>query len=238
MFVAVAQNGSIDDSEYRVLRRTLLNGVQRKELIPNIVRECRSEGMMWTRMTMVASNGGSWAARRGFIWDEFRLLLDHLENDTVVPFGASFTTAARVHDFTSAQQAWAKAIARKDNDPDGAITAARTLIESVCKTILDDRSVEYDNNDLPALYKLVCKELSLSPSEHNEQIFKQILGGCKSVVQGIGRLRNVAGDSHGQGRTQYKAEPRHAELAVNLAGSMATFLIQTHVASWRKSEAA
>lgn len=239
MFVSIAQNGSIDDDEYRSLRRDLISRVHPPDLLPTLVRECRSGDMIWTKMTSIASYGGAWAARREFIWDDFRPLLDHLESSVVVPFESSFTSAARIHDFESAQRAWIKAISRKDNDPDGAITAARTLIEAVCKTILDDRGIEYSNgSDLPALYRAVCKELSLSPREHNEQLFKQILGGCKSVVEGIGGLRNVAGDSHGQGRKQYKAEARHAELAVNLAGSMATFLIQTHAASWNKSEAA
>lgn len=36
---------------------------------------------------------------------------------------------------------WTKALERRVSDPDGAITAARTLLESVCKHILDDRGV-------------------------------------------------------------------------------------------------
>ncbi len=108
------------------------------------------------------------------------------------------------------------------------------MLESVCKHILDDLRVPYeDSADLPALYSVTAKELQLSPSQHTEQIFRQILSGCHSVVQGLGSLRNKLSDSHGNGRIATKPASRHAELAVNLAGSMATFLIQT----WRnKSE--
>jgi Abortive infection C-terminus len=34
-------------------------------------------------------------------------------------------------------------------------------------------------------------------------------------------------DAHGKGKVPAKPEARHAELAVNLAGAMATFLVQT-----------
>lgn len=99
------------------------------------------------------------------------------------------------------------------------------------KTILDDRQIQYKPDaDLPDLYKAVSKELNLAAGAHTEQALKQILGGCHSVVVGVGSLRNKAGDAHGFGRKSYRPAPRHATLAVNLAGSMALFLIETHEA--------
>lgn len=74
-------------------------------------------------------------------------------------------------------------------------------------------------------------ELNLSPDQHSEKIFKQILGGCSGIVNGLGMLRNKHGDAHGYGPTANKPKPRHAELAVNLAGSMAIFLIQIYEAN-------
>ncbi|WP_420196198.1 abortive infection family protein [Idiomarina xiamenensis] len=75
---------------------------------------------------------------------------------------------------------------------------------------------------------MTAKELNLSPDQHNEQIFKQILGGCSGIVNGLGTLRNKLGDAHGKGKLPVKPQARHAELAVNLAGSMTLFLISTH----------
>jgi hypothetical protein len=69
--------------------------------------------------------------------------------------------------------------------------------------------------------------LGIAPSQRTEQIFKQILGGCTSVVEGLGALRNRVSDAYGQGLNKIKPASRHAELAVNLAGSMALFLIST-----------
>lgn len=105
---------------------------------------------------------------------------------------------------------------------------ARTLLESVCKHILDEMKVAYeDNADLPTLYRHTAHALNLAPSQHTEQVFKQILGGCTAVVEGLGSLRNRLSDSHGKGKGGAKPAPRHAELAVNLAGAVATFLLAT-----------
>jgi hypothetical protein len=43
----------------------------------------------------------------------------------------------------------------------------------------------------------------------------------------LAAIRNRVGDAHGQGRRPVKPKSRHAELAVNLAGTMASFLVST-----------
>ena len=77
---------------------------------------------------------------------------------------------------------------------------------------------------------MAAKVLNIAPSQHSEPIFKQILGGCTAVVEGLGALRNRLSDAHGQGKRPVRPAARHAELAVNLAGAMATFLVTTHAA--------
>ncbi len=132
------------------------------------------------------------------------------------------------YDPTGVHEAWAKALGRRDADPEGAITAAKSLLETVCKHILDGAGIEYgSSDDLPKLYNAVAEHLGIAPSQHSEQVFRSILGNCQSVVGNLAGLRNKLGDSHGQGKRYVKPLPRHAELAVNLAGSMAMFLIRT-----------
>jgi hypothetical protein len=84
------------------------------------------------------------------------------------------------------------------------------------------------DSDLPGLYKMAAKSLNIAPSQHSEPVFKQILGGCTAVVEGLGALRNRLSDAHGQGKRPVKPATRHAELAVNLAGAIAMFLVATH----------
>jgi len=124
---------------------------------------------------------------------------------------------------------WEKALERKKTDPEGAITTARTLIESILKHILDEKKIAYnENTDLSELYKEVAKSLNLAPEQHQEQIFKQILGGANGIISGLGSLRNKLGDAHGKSKTNIKPKERHGELAVNLAGTMALFLYKTY----------
>jgi Abortive infection C-terminus len=80
---------------------------------------------------------------------------------------------------------------------------------------------------LPKLYKLAAKTLRLAPDQYSEDVFKQILGGCATVIDGLGSLRNKFSDAHGRGRLPVRPAARHAELAVNLAGALALFLVST-----------
>lgn len=140
----------------------------------------------------------------------------------------------RKFDADGVRSVWEKALTRRHTDPDGAITTARTLLETVCKRILDEAGETYsDKDDLPALYRVVALKLQIAPSQHTEDAFKRILGGATSVVEGLGSLRNKIGDAHGQGGKPVRPSARHAQLAVNLAGAMATFLVETWAA--RKS---
>ncbi|WP_175241125.1 abortive infection family protein, partial [Burkholderia cenocepacia] len=86
-------------------------------------------------------------------------------------------------------------------------------------------------NCLWDIARLTSKALNLAPSQHTEGIFKQILGGCQSVVEGLGALRNRLSDAHGTGRRAIKPAPRHAELAVNLSGALALYLLETFLAN-------
>jgi len=133
------------------------------------------------------------------------------------------------------RNAWEKALNRSKLDPEGAITSARTLIESTCKHILDFRGIEYQiTSDLPALYSKTAHCLELAPSQQSEQIFRRILGSCQSMVEGLGALRNRLGDAHGRGQEKVLLDTKHAILAVELAGALATYLIKTHEAEIKR----
>ena len=123
---------------------------------------------------------------------------------------------------------WTAALDRRSTDPAGAITLARTLLEDVCRWMLEELDEQAANqDDLPTLYRKLAKALKLAPDDHSEQVFKQILGSCQQVVEQLGALRNKLGDAHGSGPRRVRPAARHAELAVNLAGSMSTFLVAT-----------
>ena len=155
-------------------------------------------------------------------------LIEYLEPHDRAPGIAPITETLETFDAEYVHAAWQKALDRRMKDPEGAITAARTLLETVCKHILDDTGITYpDDADLPKLWALAAEQTNLAPNQHQEGVFKAILGNCQSVVNNLGAIRNRVGDAHGQGRRPVKPKSRHAELAVNLAGSMASFLVAT-----------
>jgi hypothetical protein len=221
---ATGQHGLTDDDDYVRLRGELLADTTVASDLPRFVRSNRTLGDFWS---FIQPKFSTYRERRAYLTEEFDGLLTRLELGASPVEAVASAAMARL----SAEEVariWEKAVARRANDPEGAITAARTLVESVCKHILDEAAVGYpDNADLPALYGLVARELQLSPNQQSEQIFKQILGGCNSVVDGLAGLRNRLSDAHGRGRANVKPASRHAGLAVNLAGALATFLLET-----------
>ncbi len=226
LLIDYATGTKVEDDEYQKMRARLIEDHSISHLIPDLVKNYRSLKHFWP---FIKDQFSTYADRRNFIYDKFKPLLDYLENSNSVPSELSIDSILKKFDSQSIHSVWQRALERKSTDPEGAITLARTLLESVCKHILDDLKVDYNkkNIDLSALYKKTATELNLSTSQHTEEIFKQILGSCSGVINGLGDLRNKLGDAHGKGKNAVIPAPRHAELSVNLAGSMALFLVQT-----------
>ncbi|MCZ7555450.1 MAG: abortive infection family protein [Bacteroidia bacterium] len=219
-------DGPANNDHYVQLRKYFLEKPEHRVLVPTWVRTNRDLSQFWQFIKFKFS---TYAERREFVWSEFSPLLEAIESSTDVPHEIAFTEALKEFNSEQLIDLWNKNMDRKNTDPDGAITAAKSLLESVFKHILDDLAIDYSSNsDLHDLYKKVAENLNLSASQHEEHIFKQILGSCSGVVSGMSRLRNAMGDAHGQGRKNYRATPRHAQLAVNLAGSVALFVLETY----------
>jgi hypothetical protein len=174
----------------------------------------------------------TYQGRREHIRAALRPLMAFLEGTDSTPAESAISEALASFDPEGVQAAWEKALSRMQSDPDGAITSAKSLLESVCKRILEDAGVAYGgDDDLPQLYAAAAEQMKMAPSQHSEKAFKALLGNCQSVVGRIAELRNKLGDAHGKGSEDARAKERHAELAVNLASSMALFLVET----WRDS---
>jgi hypothetical protein len=155
-----------------------------------------------------------------------------LQDSARTPAAEQVTAVLAKVDSEHIHRAWEKALGRKTSDPEGAITAARTLVESVCKHILEKMGIVYPNDaDLPKLYYLVIERLRLTPNQQTEKLVRQILGNTQAVVNGLAALRNELGDAHGKSSNEVSPDEVYAELAVNLAGAVATYLVSV----WEKS---
>ncbi len=222
-----ATGGSGEYFQYVLLREYFIANPELNNFIPRWIRMNRNLDQFWQ---FIKNEFNTYAERRKFIYEELNELLEFLESKHALPPEKNISELLKKFDSQGIHFAWRKALERRVTDPEGAITIARTILESVCKHILNAKGVEYDEFkiELSELYKATAKELNLAPEQHTEQVFRQILGGCSAIINGLGTLRNRLGDAHGKGPLPIKPSPRHAELAVNLAGTMALFLVQTY----------
>jgi len=226
ILISRATGGDGDNRIYALLRRDIMADLNIRELLPRFVRTYRNLDAFWP---FIKNEAPTYAERREIISKAFTPLMDHLEGRNSAPADKASSDILEVFDADGVHAVWAKALDRRNSDPEGAITVARTLLETVTKRILDEVGETYsDKADLPKLYALAAKALNLAPSQHTEEPIKAILGGAMNLVSGIGTLRNRLSDSHGRGgKLPVRPSPRHASLAVNTAGAVATFLVET-----------
>jgi hypothetical protein len=179
IFIAHATGGDTNNEEYSKLRLELLRDSSVKELLPQFVMTCDELSKFWGFIKPMFS---TYQERRTFIWKEFGSLIAHLEQNIVAAHPADDDISAILVDFDTehVRLAWQKALERRDEDPEAAITMARTLIESVCKHILDKAGIVHsDKDDLPKLYKETAKQLNLAPEQHQEEVFIAVLTRTK-----------------------------------------------------------
>ena len=112
---------------------------------------------------------------------------------------------------------------------------AKALVETICKTILDERGADYDNNlDAPRLLKETLTQLRLFPSGHESpsevsESIKKTVNGLMTAVHGLCDLRTREGlASHGREAFSANLEPVQAMLAASASDAIVGFLWNVH----------
>ncbi|MET6996405.1 abortive infection family protein [Chitinophaga defluvii] len=224
LLITRSQNIPVQESHYTKLRQDLLNHSVLSPHVPDYIINSPELQHFWE---FIKCQGG-YRPRREYLNDTLSALISESDQLSAVLAHDLLQKIKVEINLNYINESWSKSLIRLNADPDGAITSARSLLETVCKHILENLNIEYDENlELNKLYKQTATNLNLSPEQHTEQIFKQILGGCQTVVDGLAGIRNKHGDAHGSNSKKLKPSSRHAELAVNLSGSMCKFLLET-----------
>jgi hypothetical protein len=121
-----------------------------------------------------------------------------------------------------------------DDDPGLAIGTAKEMLETACKTILEDQGVPFDASwDLPESLKATRKELKLLPDDIPEAVrgaetMKRLLSSLGQIGYGLAELRNLYGSGHGRSARSKGLSARHARLAVGAVATLVQFLFDTH----------
>jgi len=154
-----------------------------------------------------------------------KLLRDLVQADGQSPLGVELSGLS----LTGVRAAWLRAASRLPSSPSAAITAARTMLESTCKTVLQERGEAPDESgDLGKLFKQTRKSLGLDPAKGVSQNVLQLANGLTQVVDGLAGLSNRAGDRHGLPSGAKVTNLSFASLAVHSAGTVALFLARIH----------
>ena len=120
-----------------------------------------------------------------------------------------------------------------ESNPALAVGTAKETIETVCKTILDERGTDPGQQALGKLVRVTAKELALLPESIPDRakgvkVIRRLLSNLAQVSDGLAELRNLYGTGHGRAGRRGSVHPRHARLAVGAAATLATFLMETH----------
>lgn len=118
---------------------------------------------------------------------------------------------------------WDRAIQRSKHDPMGAITAANSFLESVLKWIVEQGGEPAPENR-KKLFELVVQRVSDGSRDGRHTA---ILGHFDTIMREIGSLRSKIGDAHGSASTARTPSPGEAMLSINLAGTLALYLLDS-----------
>ena len=123
------------------------------------------------------------------------------------------------------------------SDPTNAIGMAKELIESCCKTILDEKGIAYTkNDDVPQLADKTMDALNLlpanvQPTDRGADAIKAVLGNLRAIPTKLAEIRNPFGSGHGKSASFKGLEVRHAKLAVGSSITFVDFVWSTYEAS-------
>lgn len=120
-----------------------------------------------------------------------------------------------------------------ETNPTDAIGKAKELIESCCKTILEENSVAVDEGwEIPRLIKETTSLLNLVPSNINntvvEEAVKKLIGNLSQMPYQLATIRNKMGTGHGKSNSFAGLDSKHAKLAVGSASTLCWFLWEAH----------
>lgn len=119
-------------------------------------------------------------------------------------------------------------------NPTEAIGQAKEIIESCCKTILEEKNFTINKDwDINKLVDETLKILELTPKqvdlqEDGSENIKKLLGNLKSIPNYLAELRNTYGSGHGKSKNFKSLEQRHAKLAVGASMTFVGFVWETY----------
>jgi hypothetical protein len=205
----------------RGLFESYVNGVNQRD--PAVVNQF-TEALSWFLRRIDGTHKEdiiSSLRRDGFDTSDGRIV-------SAAPHGFTLTT---IQDFEAIAERAALLRREASTHPNDAIGHARELVESTCKTILEDHGARVPDG-MKDLVEATLSTLRLVPSDAHEakkgaDAIKATLLALDIVLRGVSDLRRLY-SGHGRSIRKNGLGARHAALAVGAALTIVEFLIATH----------
>jgi hypothetical protein len=139
MLIAISTGKEAYSGDYSKPRSYLLDNSEYKRLLLSFTRTIRKLNQFWL---FIKNKFPSYAERRAYIWQEFTPILNFLEEKNKARLDKKTSDALKEFESEGVHPAWHRALERRSNNHEGVITAARTLLETVCKYIIDKNNLE------------------------------------------------------------------------------------------------
>jgi hypothetical protein len=156
-----------------------------------------------------------------------------IESGKGVPVLSELAGLSEVINFDTVSRDLDRALTSAATDPEDAVTAACSTVESVCRSIMIELGEPLPaKKDVQGLYNAVKRPLGLSPDRSDidpliANDVRQVLSGLATVIGGVGALRTHGGDAHGREKGFARLDARIARLSIHAASTAALFLIET-----------
>ena len=117
-----------------------------------------------------------------------------------------------------------------DKNPALSMEVCKTLLEGICKTILNDKNISIEDDTFGALVSKAFESINLDNHPNKEQI-KVLLKRCKSISDYIADLRNNHCNFGSHGKDIDFIEPSEdlALLTMNATNTILGFLLHLYI---------
>jgi|SRR5271166_5516729 len=137
------------------------------------------------------------------------------------PFVRDLVAKAQTFNFDTVQRDLDRALDSSEADPEAAITAACSTVESMCRSILAELGKPLPaKEDVSGLYRAIREPLGIAPerTDFPPEIaadVRKVLSGLVTTIEGVGALRTHGGSAHGRQRGVRRVDARIAKLSIH-----------------------
>lgn len=156
------------------------------------------------------------------------LLKELFASDGITPVGIYLSKIT----LNGVKESWWIATSRLPHSSSAAVTAARTMLESTCKTILDDEpngEPDTSHGNLNKLLKNTRKKLKLEAEKANSDSLNGLIAGMSQIASALASISNSAGDRHGSEDGVRLEDSTVASVAVHASGIVCCILAQVYI---------